>query len=64
MKFILLLTFFSILFWGSPVLAATVSCEVQAVQGDVIILKNCNVKRVQGFKPGDRVKIKLQKTKR
>ncbi len=64
MKFILALILFSIIFSGTPVLAATVSCEVQAVRGDVIILKNCNEKRAEGFRPGDKVKIKLQKPKR
>jgi hypothetical protein len=64
MKFILPLILFSILFSGIPALSATVSCEVQEVRGDVIILKNCNVKRAQGFRAGDKVKIKLQRTKR
>lgn len=40
---------------------ATVSCEVSEVSGSTIILKNCDEKRAEDFKKGDKVKVKLQK---
>jgi|GEM_PF-5649830 len=63
MKFIVLLIVFSSGFFISaqPVFSATVTCEVQAVQGDKIILINCNERRAKGFKPGNKVKLKLKK---
>jgi hypothetical protein len=41
--------------------AATVSCEVKEVSGSVLVLENCDIKRVQDFKKGSKVKVKLQK---
>ncbi len=66
MKNIILLAFF--VFWAflstQVVYAATVTCEVQEVRGDKIILVNCDAQRAKGFKPGNKVKLKLKKGKK
>ncbi len=44
--------------------AATVTCEVRAVSGTTLQLVNCDQKRLQGFSPGDRVKVKRDKKRK
>jgi hypothetical protein len=63
-RVILLVAILAGVFLGvQPGVSATVTCEVQAVQGAKIILINCNEQRAKGFKPGDKVKLKLKKNK-
>ena len=45
----------------APAGAATVTCEVRAVSGTTLQLVNCDQKRLKGFAPGDRVKVKRDK---
>jgi len=44
--------------------AATVSCEVRSVDGGTLVLVNCDQKRLHGFSPGARVKVKLDRKKK
>ena len=55
-----LLIFFYLVLAASSVFAATATCEVEEVQGDRIILKNCG-ERAKGFEKGNTVKVKLHK---
>ncbi len=43
-----------------PAFSATVTCEVEKVSDNRIILKNCD-ERAKGFVEGNKVKVKLQK---
>jgi len=61
------LLFFLILFLSLTAIGvqqascATVTCEVQEVHGDRIVLIHCDEQRAKGFKPGSKVKVKLKK---
>ena len=59
------LVFFSLIFLAGgvkPASSATVTCQVKAVKGDIIILENCDEKRAKDFKQGDKVKVKQEKS--
>ena len=46
---------------SSVTLAATVTCQVKEIVGSTLILENCDAKRLNDFKKGHKVKVKLQK---
>lgn len=55
-----LLIFFYLVLATSSAFSATATCVVEEVQGDRIILKNCD-ERAKGFEKGNTVKVKLHK---
>ena len=46
---------------ADSVMAATMTCQVKVVDGNVVVLENCE--RATAFQPGDYVKVKLDKKK-
>lgn len=59
-KSIILPILFYGLFVASPSFSATVTCEIEEVGADTIVLKNCD-QRAKGFEKGKKVKVRLQK---
>jgi len=58
-KLFFLSLFLSLTFLGvQQSSGATVTCEVQEVHGDRIVLVHCDEQRAKGFKPGSKVKLK------
>ena len=49
-----------IFFTAAPAFSATVTCEIEEIRGNSIVLKNCD-ERAKGFVKGNKVKVKLQK---
>jgi hypothetical protein len=61
-KSLVLLIPLLLIFISSPVLSATVTCEIEEVSGGRIVLNNCD-ERVKGFEKGNKVKVKLDEKK-
>ncbi len=40
--------------------AATMTCQVTSIDGGTVVLEECDPKRASDFKPGDKVKVKIQ----
>ena len=47
---------------SAPAFSATVTCEVEEVNGGRIVLNNCD-ERAKGFEKGNKVKVKLDEKK-